>query len=63
MVESMGRSDPPSRWLGEQVVALSLMITAMKYGVLSEGSDEEFLAGAVGACDELYRHRQSDKSG
>ena len=55
-IESLSRSAVPTHFLGEQIVALSLMITAMKYSIDAQGPDEAFLVGVVGACDELYRH-------
>jgi len=55
-IESLPRNFHPTSFLGEQVVALSLMITAMKYSVVAQGSDEEFLVSVLVASDDLYRH-------
>ena len=55
-IEKLAHDAPPTRWLGEQVVALSLMVTSIRYGMVASGSDEQFLAEVVRDSDELYRH-------
>ena len=56
IIESMNRREPAVGYLAEQVVALSLMTTSIKYLYRADGADAELLADAAHDCDALFRH-------